>query len=57
MSFYEVDKGLIQDLLGKPLLRTLMEILKMIKDGRPFPPLPNFKSVYKDWKDAYTRNI
>lgn len=54
----EDDKSVIQDLLEMPFSRrSVAEKLKIIKDGRPCPPLRNLKSVHKDKRDTYTRNF
>ena len=58
MDVCEGDKSVIQDLLETPFSRrSLVEKLKIIKNGRPCPPLCNLKSVHKDKRDTYTRNF
>ena len=58
MDVCEGDKSVIQDLLETPFSRrSLAEKLKIIKNGRPCPPLCNLRSVHKDKRDTYTRNF
>jgi hypothetical protein len=45
---YKVDKIVIQDLVETPFSRKrVAEKNKMIKDGRPYTPLPNAKGRSK----------
>jgi hypothetical protein len=47
MILSEVDESVAQDLIKIPFSRrTLTEKLKIIKDGRPRPPLANLKWVH-----------
>lgn len=58
MDVCKGDKSVIQDLLETPFSRrSIAEKLKIIKNGRPCPPLRNLKSVHKDKRDTYTRNF